>query len=41
LPLTDLIIACCALRVGATVVTSDEHFKDVPGVAVAKALPRT
>jgi predicted nucleic acid-binding protein len=41
LPLTDLIIACCALRVGATVVTSDEHFKDVPGLAVAKALPGT
>ncbi|HEY9595286.1 MAG TPA: PIN domain-containing protein [Spirochaetia bacterium] len=39
LPLTDLLIAGCALRVGATVISSDEHFKEVPGLAIAEALP--
>ena len=31
LPLTDLIIAACALQVGAPVVTLDAHFSLVPG----------
>ncbi len=39
LPLTDLLIAGCALRVGATVISSDEHFKEIPGLAIAEALP--
>ena len=39
LPLTDLIIAGCALRAGATVISSDEHFKEIPDLATATALP--
>jgi hypothetical protein len=39
LPLTDLIIACCAMRTGATVVSSDEHFKQIPDLAISAALP--
>lgn len=38
-PLTDLMIAGCALRSGATVVTSDRHFRKVPDLAVLSALP--
>lgn len=30
LPLTDLIIAVCALRAGAAVLTNDRHFDLVP-----------
>jgi predicted nucleic acid-binding protein len=30
LPLTDLVIAVCALRVGAAVLTHDRHFQSVP-----------
>jgi predicted nucleic acid-binding protein len=39
LPLTDLIIACCALRAGATIISSDEHFGEVSDLAIATALP--
>ena len=39
LPLTDLVVACCALRAGATVISSDEHFKKIPGLDSATALP--
>ena len=39
LPLTDLIIARCAMRVGATVISSDEHFGRIPSLAVAAAFP--
>ena len=41
LPLTDLVIACCAIRAGATVVSSDEHFKQIPNLSVSTALPST
>ncbi len=34
LPLTDVVIACCALRVGAMVLTYDHHFHMVPGLVV-------
>jgi predicted nucleic acid-binding protein len=34
LPLPDVIIACCARRIGATVLTLDNHFKRIPGVRV-------
>ena len=34
LPLQDLVIACCARRVGAAVMTRDAHFKNVPGLEV-------
>ena len=30
LPLTDLVIACCARRVGAVVLTFDNHFLHIP-----------
>jgi len=32
LPITDLIIASCALSVGAAVITRDKHFRQVPGL---------
>jgi predicted nucleic acid-binding protein len=39
LPLTDLMIACCAMRAGAIIVSSDEHFKQIPNLSVSTALP--
>jgi len=32
LPLTDMVIACCARRVGAVILTFDPHFAQIPGV---------
>jgi predicted nucleic acid-binding protein len=32
LPLTDVVIACCASRIGAVVLTHDDHFNQIPGV---------
>lgn len=32
LPLTDAVIACCARRIGAIVLTHDHHFDQIPGV---------
>lgn len=32
LPLTDVVIACCALRVGASVLTLDQDFSRIPGL---------
>jgi hypothetical protein len=32
LPLSDLIIATCAKRAGATVITEDLHFRQIPGL---------
>lgn len=34
LPLTDIVIAACALRVNATVLTNDGHFEMVPRLQV-------
>lgn len=34
LPLQDIVIACCARRVGAAVMTRDAHFRQVPGLEV-------
>ena len=39
LPLTDLAIAACALASEAVVVTTDPHFKRIPGLKVRKDLP--
>ena len=37
LPLADLVIACCARRIQAVVLTFDAHFQEIPGVtAVAR-----
>jgi predicted nucleic acid-binding protein len=35
LPLTDIIIACCARRIGAVVLTFDKHFSHIPGIRCA------
>ena len=37
-PLTDVVIACCAQRAGATVLTLDDHFKHFPGLHVTREL---
>ncbi len=34
LPLTDVVIACCARRVQADVLTYDKHFDSIPNVRV-------
>lgn len=36
LPLTDVIIAVCALRAGASVLTRDQHFERIPELALAE-----
>lgn len=38
LPLPDLVIACCAQRIGAVVLTFDEHFQRIPGVRAVSQL---
>ena len=38
LPLTDLVIACCAQRIGAVVLTFDQHFSHIPGVRAVNQL---
>ena len=35
LPLADLVIAVCAMRVGAAVLTNDKHFALIPQVRLA------
>ncbi len=35
LPLTDIVIACCAMRLGATILTHDHHFLEIPSIHVA------
>lgn len=39
LPLTDLLIAACALQHGAALVSSDRHFTRIPGLKLWKNLP--
>ena len=38
LPLPDLVIACCAKRIGAVVLTFDEHFQKIPGLRAVNQL---
>ena len=38
LPLTDVVIACCALRIDAVVLTYDKHFSQMPGVRTTQQL---
>jgi predicted nucleic acid-binding protein len=38
LPLPDLVIAACAKRIGAVVLTYDKHFQHIPGVRVVSQL---
>lgn len=37
-PVTDLLIAASAMRVGATLVSPDRHFEDVEGLMLRKVL---
>jgi predicted nucleic acid-binding protein len=39
LPVSDLLIASCALYANARVVTVDPHFKSIPGLKVQRDLP--
>jgi predicted nucleic acid-binding protein len=38
IPLTDAVIACCARRVGAVVLSYDHHFSQIPGVRTTDRL---
>ncbi|GAB4182164.1 MAG: hypothetical protein Fur0032_23260 [Terrimicrobiaceae bacterium] len=38
-PVTDLMIAVCAIRVNATVVTLDQHFNGIPNLRVTDQIP--
>jgi predicted nucleic acid-binding protein len=38
IPLTDAVIACCAQRVGATVLTFDHHFRMIENLNVVDRL---
>jgi len=38
LPLTDVVIACCARRVQALVLTFDQHFQHIPGIRAVSEL---
>ncbi len=39
LPLTDILIASCAKRIGAVVLTLDRHFQEIPGTVVIDRAP--
>ena len=39
IPVADVIIAQCAITRGATLVTTDDHFRHVPGLKHQKNLP--
>jgi predicted nucleic acid-binding protein len=39
LPLTDLLIAACALQHGAALVSNDRHFTRIPNLKLWKNLP--
>src|SRR5262249_35627538 len=38
LPLTDIVIACCAMRIDAVVLTFDTDFFRIPGLVVVSQL---
>jgi len=38
LPLTDVVIACCARRIRAVVLTYDKHFSQIPNLRVTDRL---
>jgi len=37
-PLTNLIIARCAMQVGAVLISPDKHFLDIPGLKIRDSL---
>ena len=38
MPAQDIIIAACAMRIGAAVLTHDAHFDDIPSLRVLHSL---
>ncbi|MEX0324653.1 MAG: PIN domain-containing protein [Puniceicoccaceae bacterium] len=38
LPLQDLHIAACALHIGSVVLSTDAHFKDIPGISMVREI---
>lgn len=38
LPLTDVVIGCCAIRIQGVVLTFDHHFSQIPGVRAVTRL---
>ncbi len=38
IPLTDAVIACCAKRAGAAVLTYDKHFNSIPNLEVCREI---
>ena len=38
LPAQDILIACCAQRIGAAVLTWDRHFQEIPDLRVIESL---
>jgi len=40
IPLTDAVIAACALKAGAAVLTTDKHFDGIDGLTVQREYPR-
>ncbi len=38
-PVTDLAIAACAMRIGATLISPDAHFVDIPNLSLRSELP--
>ena len=40
LPLTDIVIAACAQRVNATLITLDDHFTKVPELKILEDVPQ-
>lgn len=39
IPVTDAIIAVCAMKAGGAVLTRDKHFKAIPGLRVFEEFP--
>lgn len=40
LPLTDIVIAACALRSKAILITADSHFAQIPGLVIRPEVPK-
>lgn len=40
IPLTDAVIAACAIKAGAAVLTLDKHFSQIEGLTVLREYPR-
>lgn len=39
IPVTDALIAACAMKAGGAVLTKDHHFKAIPGLLVFENFP--